>query len=82
MAMTINRMVTIGGLEFSLKVAGTMTGCDSITGVSIVGGEERSGAIGSVMISGSVGVGVLGINSQYGRLMLDCQEIRRFETKL
>lgn len=64
MAITINRMVTIGGLDVSLKVAG----------VSMVGGEERSGATGSVMGVGNDPALSLGINSQYARLMFDCQE--------
>lgn len=51
MAMTINRMVAMGGLELSLKVAGT--GVGGIGSSKVVGGADKSGAIGSVKISGS-----------------------------
>lgn len=54
MAMTTNKRVAMGGFWTGVKVAG----------VSIVGGgEERSGATGSVIISGSVGVGLAGIGN-------------------
>lgn len=62
MAMTINKIVTMGGFEVSLKVAGI--GSTSV-GVPVgrVGGADKSGATGSVIISGSVGVGLPGIGN-------------------
>lgn len=73
MAMTINKIVTMGGFEVSLKVAGTdptsppfgRSSVGASVGVPVgrVGGADKSGATGSVIISGSVGVGLPGIGN-------------------